>query len=246
MGVDLVDSAATCYNRTGVFSASTNDFTFMAWCRPDTLPVGVAPYDSIGGMRNAITSQLVHDGANVRWSIGTSASDFNGTSTVTAGVWCHVALTRSGNDKTLYLNGVQEASGNDAAAGNTELMIGSFNAGSADENWDGALAAVKIWDAAVLTLDEIKSEMHSFVPMRFANLRAFYPFWSTGDDETDFYTAGQTLTIFSGTPTTAEGPPIPYTRRRRRPVVYTATVIPPWEPEQDSNFKTWVNVSARW
>lgn len=246
MAVDLVDSATTGYTRTSFFSAASNAFTISAWVRPDNLPTVGSPYDVIGGMRNSIGMQLFWDGAAASWGIGTELSDFDGATSVTEGAWAYLCMIRNGNTKTLYLNGIQEATGSDAAAGSTELIIGSFNFGSAAENWDGGLAAVKVWDGAALTQDEIKTEMHSFLPRRFANLRAFYPMRDVGEDQTDFYTGGLTLTV-TGTPaTTADGPRIPYARRRRRPVVYTATVIPPWEPQQNAPETIHALYPARW
>lgn len=75
------------------------------------------------------------------------------------------------------------------------------------------IAAIKIWDAA-LTLDELRSERAQIVPVRFANLHLWTPCFSASDTR-DWGPSARNWTV-NGTIVTAAGPPIPWTRAKRK------------------------------
>lgn len=207
------------YSRSSFFSAAGNAFTMSAWVWVTALPAA-GQYRNAFGMNGSMGAGVRTSGADSLWFIGTNTNDFDSsTGLVATGTWYHLVLARSGNTKTLYVDGVQRASGSDTEAGNTGLVVGDFTTtGDNTSNWNGRLGAVKVWDGVALTAEELLTERWQYAPHRFANLRAFYPLLSIGEDETDYYVNGLTLTVtqVSGSIATAEGPPIPWMHRRSR------------------------------
>jgi hypothetical protein len=78
----------------------------------------------------------------------------------------------------------------------------------------GRIAAVKVWDA-ILTQDELENERAQYVPNRTEDLHIWSPFINTGGTSfLDISGNGRNWTE-SGAVTDADGPPIPWKRRRR-------------------------------
>ena len=206
MAVRLTRASAQYYTRTSFFSGAGNSFSISAWVYPTTLPAGgSSAYHNLFGMSASIVPSIWDNGGIQQWTIGTELNDFTSGVAAAAGTWVHLYFSRSGATKTLWVNGVQVATGSDAAAGSTTLEIGDWQTGTAP--WDGRFSAVKVWDGYAGDIDDAKQEMLQTAPVRLANLRAFYPFdvASTADS----YTAAQTLTA-TGTPTSELGPGLPW------------------------------------
>jgi hypothetical protein len=69
------------------------------------------------------------------------------------------------------------------------------------------MACTKVWDAA-LTQAELELEMARMLPVRYANLHAWYPMFPGATERlVDYFSAGKTLTA-GGTLTDEAGPPI--------------------------------------
>lgn len=220
MSIDLAAANTNHYARTSFFSASTNSWTIIFWIKLDT-NAGAGIYRDCWAMGEGFMSVGMF-GSNMNF--GTSLSDFTGTTALSTGVWYHMAWIRNGNTKTGYLNGVQELTGSDAVGGSITLQT-QFNAGVSGV-WDGAMAAVKIWDNVVLSVAEIIQEMRSYLPVRTDGLRGFYPFFNVGEDEIDYSGNAQTLTV-TGTPAThIDSPPISW-KADRSHRVYIAGAAPP-------------------
>ena len=135
---------------------------------------------------------------------------FGGTTTLSTGVWQHVALTiDAAGNAVLYLNGVQEATGNarggmSVSAGN--YLIGAYWAGgviSSASHFDGALDELQIYNR-VLTPSEI-SELYNAGQGQCGavvgwGLVAGYHFdEGSGTLAADFSGNGKTASLINGT-----------------------------------------------
>ena len=92
------------------------------------------------------------------------------------GTWYHVAVTRSGNTWTIYLNGVSDGTASNATAqesGGTFLLLNqnTFNV------FQGKVAEMCGWDA-VLTAGEISALAHGTPPnrIRATKIKYYWPF----------------------------------------------------------------------
>lgn len=185
-------------------------FTMMGW--------GLVPsfsgntYTDFFASQSRIGSSLHAVGADHKWSIGTPTNDYDATANAATNTWYHVALVRNGTSKRLYVDGVLVVDATDSAAASTTFAVGDWGGGAG--NWNGRAAAIKGWEG-ILTVEEILAEMRQYLPVRTANLRGFYPFHSTGDDQVDFSGGGRTFTV-AGAPVNADGPPVPWKLGRGR------------------------------
>jgi len=115
-------------------------------------------------------------------------------------------VIKNGLNCTIFLDGIQEATAADLGnVSNARLWIGNDKF---DEPFDGRVAAVKIWEAA-LTADELRQERWSYAPRRTANLWACYSIidLAPGNFGLDMSGNGRDLTA-NGTLTYEDGPPI--------------------------------------
>lgn len=147
-----------------------------------------------------------------------SVATVSGSTALAVGTWYHIAAVvngTSGGNFLTYLNGAV----NITSDGSTNPAAGAFIVGSdPDSEWlNGCAAAIKVWSTN-LTAVEIQQEMQQYLPIRTANLNAFYPCLSVGDDEVDFSGNGNTLTV-GGTLATEDGPPIPWVTGRHRVLI---------------------------
>ena len=206
MAIVYDGSSGRGLNRTGLLASGTTA-TIMAWLYPTTLPSSGA-YNNAFGEYQALGCSIFNSGG-AKWNIGTQTTDDVG-SAVTVNVWKHLALTTSAaTTHTLYLDGVQDATST-GSANATRVIIGNYvdtgGVPQGDVSFNGRIACVKIYDA-VLTADEIKLEMRSYVPVRLASLKAWYRFFDASDLG-DYSGNGQTLTTVGTAPTSADGAPI--------------------------------------
>jgi len=73
------------------------------------------------------------------------------TSTLKTGTWYHFAVTRSGNNFTIYINGASVATGTNSAsfATPTSIRIGNFTSGTSDV-WNGYISNLRIVRGSVI------------------------------------------------------------------------------------------------
>ena len=118
----------------GIVSTLT-DFTIATWVRLDTINAWERVFDFGTGT----TTNMFLTGQNgttnvVRFAITTSGAGgeqhINGTAALPTGAWVHVAVTKSGNTGTLYVNGSQVGQ-------NTGMTLGPSSLGSTTNNWIG-------------------------------------------------------------------------------------------------------------
>jgi hypothetical protein len=227
---------ATC---AGALSAAGNDFTLMAWLRPESTPASTFYYDCL--MLNLeVGASIWNNAGTIRWNIGTNASDYAGTTAITTGAWVHLCLVRSGTTHTLYLNGnVERTMTESYTESATTINLGRFGTSSDVRGvFDGDIAFAKLWDATALTQAQIQQEMASGEPVNHAGLRAWWPL-TTSSDTADYSKNGQTLT-FSNISGTATQPPAPWRRTRARRTTTTVGVVPQnGYPVSDTTIDNW-------
>lgn len=128
------------YAGTNMLLTNTGDFTIECWALFNSvsaptifhcMPTSTAGLGEFNIWVNNGTIRVIYDGG---------ATFFDATSTVTTGVWYHIALVRSGsgtNNITLYINGTASGSATGTAAfgkNNTTVTIGSQNGGGSYMN----------------------------------------------------------------------------------------------------------------
>lgn len=133
-----------------------------------------------------------------------------GTTTLSIGVWHHLAGTYDGSNVRVYCNGVEEdvtaASGNMSSTG-APVRIGAGSGGSGtEEPFDGDIGHAAIWDAP-LSAGEIQSLANGINPLNIrSESRLFYAPINGQDPEYDVV-GGLDPTVNGSTK--SEEPPIP-------------------------------------
>lgn len=143
-----------------------------------------------------------------------SQTSGEGTAVLNSGTWTHIAVVRSGNAWTVYVDGVSDVSlTKDLNGATSKIIEGNVydpNTGGAahtTDSFDGRFAASKAWQAA-LTAQEIRSEMKRVHPVRRANL---FEFWPAENDGYKFTGRAKGINWTGvNTPTYEEGPPIQF------------------------------------
>jgi hypothetical protein len=110
-----------------------SDFTIATWVRLDTTSAWRRIFDfGTGTTVNMFLTPT--NGSTIRFAITTGGSGaeqrINGTSALPTGVWTHVAVTKSGNVGTLYVNGAQVGQ-------NTSMTLSPSSLGNTTNNWIG-------------------------------------------------------------------------------------------------------------
>jgi hypothetical protein len=135
-----------------------NNFTIATWVRLDTTGSWRRIFDF--GTGTSVNMFLVpQSGSNtVRFAITTGGwsaeQQINGTSPLSTGVWTHVAVTKSGNVGTLYVNGVVVGTNNNltlspSSLGNTNQSWLGRSQYSGDAYLDGQLDDFRIYNRAL-------------------------------------------------------------------------------------------------
>lgn len=192
-------STAGDYTLRSSGAIQSDPYTTMLWVRRDS----ATAFGNIWVIANAGSTlyeglYLNSAGTNLRIENNNGGSD--GATTLTVGTWYHVALVRNGNDRTLYLNGVVDATYNNA---NSFTSAGEAFAGNGLTIFPGYLSALKQYERA-LTQDEILQEMRTILPKSVANIYNFSPLFRHTELQ-NYFGAGWTIT---GTGLTDDGPPV--------------------------------------
>jgi hypothetical protein len=131
--VNLSGSSQYVSMPAGVVS-SLNDFTIATWVRLDTTGNWRRIFDF--GTGTSINMFLVPQSGSstLRFAITTGGAggeqQINGTPVLPTGTWKHVAVTKSGNTATLYVDGVQMGQ-------NTSMTLSPSSLGNTNQNWLG-------------------------------------------------------------------------------------------------------------
>jgi hypothetical protein len=166
------------------------------------------------------------------WSGLLSPSTAGGV--LAADTWYRAAIVVNGTNATLY----QAAAGSALStytngllssfvlpAGTLSLYIGSSPLLGSGGWPNGRIAGVKVWDAALSSPTEVDYELHSYLPVRTANINRWYPFINA--DPVDYSGNGRTLTGGTGT-TVAQGPPIRWSSLPPDPTIAWDPATPLW------------------
>jgi GH43 family beta-xylosidase len=117
----------------GILNGLTN-FTIATWVKLDTTSAWRRIFDFGTGTTVNMFLTPQSSGNSVRFAITTSGAGgeqrINGTSALPTGTWSHVAVTKSGNTGTLYVNGVQVGQ-------NTNMTLSPSSLGNTTNNWIG-------------------------------------------------------------------------------------------------------------
>jgi len=115
--------------------AFTGDFTLMAWVKVDT--IGNEQYivdtSSSSSLGNGYSFRVLTSSGKIRfWSYSAFTTRIDSTTTLSSGVWNHVAVVHNSTQNKIYINGVLDATKNltsgHAVSNTTNLRIGSSQA----------------------------------------------------------------------------------------------------------------------
>ncbi len=110
------------------------DFTVATWVRLDTTSAWRRIFDFGTGTTVNMFLTPQSGSGTIRFAIttggGGAEQQINGTSALPTGAWTHVAVTKSGNVGTLYVNGVQVGQ-------NTAMTLSPSSLGNTTQNWIG-------------------------------------------------------------------------------------------------------------
>jgi len=212
------DASTDNLNRTTNLPAIATT-TLMAWASCAALITGTGLFQgaiSLGATPITGNFMAVGQGGSAgniaRPAVYNGSTVVVGTSIVATNIWNHYALTCAGTGANLlkgYYNSVNEITTTAAAAITSTRIIVGDDAGGDPMN--ARIAAIKIWNA-VLTQQEIQTEMRCYQPVRVANLLSWHPMLL----HTDVAQYGTTWTV-GGTLATEQGPPIAWSLRPSMP-----------------------------
>ena len=146
------DSASSDYIDLGAnfYQVGSGDVSISVWIKPQSQS-GNNDIIAIGantGSRIRLQRRGNNFGAYINNSAG-SGSALTGSTTITNGVWYHLALIKSGTTFTLYVNTTSEASGTFTGTFDSqEGIIGAYFGGGSN-NINGQIDEVAVWDTAL-------------------------------------------------------------------------------------------------
>ena len=176
---------------TSAISLDTN-FTISAWFKPTAN--ALSGYDFIGGWGNKATGQSrVMQILNSRLSFEIYLSRINGATTLSADTWYHGAVTFSGNDVEIFLNGSSDGTGTLSRATMTSSL--TFAGGTPAmtavgfKPFSGLIDEFAVFDS-VLSSSNITAMYNSGVPTDISSLSPV-GWWRMGDNDSG---TGTTIT----------------------------------------------------
>ena len=135
----------------------------------------------IGGVANDFGVSLC--AGKIAFGIGNTDVTLNSAASVNDGVWHAIAVTRSGSEMKIYIDGVENASRNDGPTGGrevTNLRIGMM-ATSENGSLDGQMDDVRLYTSASTShvLAAVTGPLTTFPQ---TNLAAYYPLDGNAND----------------------------------------------------------------
>lgn len=149
------DTAASFDGASGMVSASdaalpsgNGDRTLEAWVYPTGAGGGAAAIVEYGTTFGTDFMAYMNGSRKVVISDTSGTGDITSTATLALNTWAHLALVKSGNGETLYVNGVLDATGSKAR----NTVLGSFNIGGrSGQSWwfPGRIDEVAVYATAL-------------------------------------------------------------------------------------------------
>jgi hypothetical protein len=189
---------------------ASGGFTVLMWAYlsvdRDDFSTLYRMYTSAGSGRGQLATAV--DGTTTAFFAG---GELTSPHALTVGAWSRVALTIDGATATLYAapsaGAVEVTAGpSSGTSAPNQITLGGISVGSAAEWWNGRLANVRVW-AAALSQAELSAEWSSPTPVRTSGLWADWPL-STHTDLTDHSGNGRDLVAGATATTTEDGPPV--------------------------------------
>ncbi|GAB3650005.1 LamG-like jellyroll fold domain-containing protein [Glycomyces tarimensis] len=112
--------------------AELDDFTVATWVKPDANTQWSRLFD-LGSGTNTNMFLTVNDGSTVRFDlkVGDTVQQISSSAgTLPTGEWSHVAVAKTGDEATLYVNG-------EAVGTNTSMTLSPADMGETTQNWVG-------------------------------------------------------------------------------------------------------------
>lgn len=177
----------------------SGDFTVCAWIKRASTGNNRPIFAKTNGTTEGIAIYFRNEN-EIRVDLFNSGTDtiIGSTAITSTSTWYHVAVTRSGTDVKIYIDGVQDGTGTSSksvSASTQDMLIGKMIT-DASYYFDGLIDEVRIYKGTALSSTEINNIKYkkSLAP---ANLVAFYKLNNSyGDASGNSYT----LTS-SGSPT---------------------------------------------
>jgi len=168
---------------TSAISLDTN-FTISAWIKPTS--AALAGYDFIGGWGNAASGQTrAMQILNSKLSFEIFFSRVSGSTDLLADTWHHAAITFSGNNVEIFLNGSSDGTGSLSRSTMTasETFIGGTSTMTSEGfvPFAGLIDEFAVFDS-VLSASNISAIYNSGVP---ADLTSYSPvgWWRMGEND---------------------------------------------------------------
>lgn len=159
-------------------------YTWMAWVKFDNLDIhGVVTLGDLSAPGDSDRFYLW--GSDVWGGIfyrSGSSTNLQGSTTLSAGTWYHLAITRDGNAVKCYVNGVQDGSANANNASRTPAAEEHYGEDSWGTGFDGDLDEIKTYQR-LLSADEIAAESTQVMPVSWDSILGCYALTGPGSAE---------------------------------------------------------------
>ncbi|WP_414617434.1 LamG-like jellyroll fold domain-containing protein [Dyadobacter sp. 32] len=164
-------------------SANNPDFTIEAYIRTSAdSPSGTFAYEGapllsadMPGDNKDFTISVLNN--KIAFFDGGANANTYGTTTVTDGIWHHIAVVHRGGVSTkVYLDGIEDGTGVASNVPLTDNPVISLGGNSANRLYfNGSMDEVRIWKTA-RAQTEIKATMRQLISASAGNLQAYYNF----------------------------------------------------------------------
>lgn len=139
------DNGECLTSTTNIADFGTGDFTWEAWVKPEDVSVA---FRFIGVSNGTRKNWFGFTSSNINCRLGGTLSS-SGSFYPSAGVWYHLALTRSSGDIDIWVDGTSVLSEtlSDSITSSCQLVLGTNDSDQAIQSFDGKIALAR-WSSA--------------------------------------------------------------------------------------------------